>query len=297
MDFTSTVVTNYLVPEPTGYDKVTLYGELYCDYMWGVNRVMDDEEIAKTKAYNFKPSWSSETLLLANYDDSLQGGSASTLNETIQSWSVYRKRTSDTQLSFVQTLDKLISNITDYNVANQTEYEYYIFPETLNTVGEAMISNPITTDWWYWTIFDIIPTANDNIFYADNDNVWKFDLNLSSGTTVQNLDKQSYDGFAQFPKISIGNRDYATGTITCLIGKVENSQYTDTVKMHENFKLFVKNGKKKILKDIKGNIYMIDIMENSFTINDTVTQQPITITFNWKQIGETKDISIIEQDS
>lgn len=289
------VTINTSMPEPVGYNKTTLFGEQYTDYIWTIKKIASSVEIDNTRPYNYKPSWSEDTVLLANFDNTLNGGSIETLNENIISWSIYRKKTDETKLDLVASIDGTKDFIIDYNVANQTEYQYYIFPETENTVGDPMISDSVTTNWWNWSLIDIKKSNTENLYYVDIDNIWTFDLSIDSGSMTQNLDKQIYLGFTQFPKSSTGNRDFLSGQLNCLIGKVKNANYTDTIKMQSDFRNCIKNGNEKILKDRKGNIFLIDTTGNSFSTMDIVKEQAVTIGFTWNQIGDTKNISIVEE--
>lgn len=280
---------------PSGFNKVTLLGEQLIDYLWITNKVLTNAEILETEPYNYIPSWTPDTIFLANFDDTLQAGSIKTLNENIIKWLIYRKKNGNTSLDLVASIDAVHDFIMDYSVGNQTGYQYYIFPLTQNTIVSPIISDIITTDWWNWSLVDIEESTTKDLFYVNTDNIWNFELNIESGAMTQNLDKQTYVGFSQFPKVSTGNRDYYTGSLSCLIGKITNNIYIDTIDTQENFRKFIKNGKQKLLKDRKGNAFLVDTTGNSFDVTDTLSEQVVAISFNWMQIGTIDDISIIEE--
>ena len=280
---------------PSGFNKVTLLGEQLIDYLWITNKVLTNAEILETEPYNYIPSWTPDTIFLANFDDTLQAGSIKTLNENIIKWLIYRKKNGNTSLDLVASIDAVHDFIMDYSVGNQTGYQYYIFPLTQNTIVSPIISDTITTDWWNWSLVDIEESTTKDLFYVNTDNIWNFELNIESGAMTQNLDKQTYVGFSQFPKVSTGNRDYYTGSLSCLIGKITNNVYIDTIDTQESFRKFIKNGKQKLLKDRKGNAFLVDTTGNSFDVTDTLSEQVVAISFNWMQIGTIDDISIIEE--
>ena len=280
---------------PSGFNRVTLLGEQLIDYLWITNKVLTNAEILETEPYNYIPSWTPDTIFLANFDDTLQAGSIKTLNENIIKWLIYRKKNGNTSLDLVASIDAVHDFIMDYSVGNQTGYQYYIFPLTQNTIVSPIISDTITTDWWNWSLVDIEESTTKDLFYVNTDNIWNFELNIESGAMTQNLDKQTYVGFSQFPKVSTGNRDYYTGSLSCLIGKITNNVYIDTIDTQENFRKFIKNGKQKLLKDRKGNAFLVDTTGNSFDVTDTLSEQVVAISFDWIQIGTIDDISIIEE--
>jgi len=294
-DYMGIVTTNLSSPVPTGYDKVTLFENQYIDYLWTINKVANNTMIQNVRLYNYKPVWSSDTVLLANFDGDLGAGSVQTLNDSIILWSIYRKKTNETILNFVAKIDSINNFIIDYNVSNQTEYEYYVFPETATTVGEAMISDVLTTNWWSWSLTGIYESDINNLYYVDINNIWIFDMNINSGSMTQNINKQSYQGFSKFPKISSGEKNYLSGQLNCLIGKIENDLYIDTIEMQKSFIDFVQSGSQKILKDRKGNIFIVDTTENTLEVMDNIKEQVVSVTFNWTQIGSTEEISIIEE--
>lgn len=282
--------------KPVGYNKVTLFGESYANYIWILNNEADNDLINSTKPYNFKPKWNGNTVLLANFDNNLNAGSIQSLNEDIKSWSVYRKKKDSQKLEFVEKTIATKNYSIDYNISNKKEYVYYVFPETENTVGEPMKSEPISTYWCNWSLIGIKENGAENTYYADTDNIWLLEMNLSSGDMNQNIDKQVYDNFTTYPKVSVGERNYITGTVTCLLGSILSAtQDDDTSDRMTKFSNFIKNKDKKILKDRKGNIFLIDTIGNSFKTIDNVYCQSTYINFSYVQIGSTDGISIIEK--
>jgi len=281
---------------PNGYYTLTLYGQQICDYVWVCNKVFSTSEIEATTPIGFEPTWDTYTMLMALYNDNLNAGSIGTITEGVTDWSVYRQIVGDTRLYFVETVDVATTQVIDYNVANQTSYIYHLFPITASTIGGVLKSESTTTDWWNWSLTGILESSDDeNIYYADADNIWLFRLNLKSNSIDQNLDITTYEGFTQYSKISKGFRNYMTGSITCLLGDVENVEYiNDTVQKQKDFASFVLSTELKVLKDPKGNIWLIDTISNSYSIIDEISQQPTMLNFEWHEIGDLSEISIIE---
>lgn len=294
--FPTTVVINESAPLPVGYNHTILKGRQIIDYIWAQNKVNTTTEIESIESETYAPVWDNNTILLANFNNTLNGGSVVTLNENIINWSIYKKRVGDLNLDYVATLPANRNTLIDYNITNQTEYQYYVFPITANTVGNAMVSKPVTSNWWNWSLTGIKETSTENLYYADVDNIWLFRLNLKSNTVEQNMDKTIYEGFTQYPKISVGERNYLTGSISCLLGDVINAAYVnDTPRKQKDFMTFLQNGQKKLLKDPKGNIGIVDIVKNSFNIMDDVKNQPTVVSWDWCQIGKSEFIQVIEE--
>ncbi len=114
-----------------------------------------------------------------------------------------------------------------------------------------------------------------NLYYADTSNVWLFDTNLTSGDMEQNLAVYTNDNFTQFPKVSLGKRNYLTGTIDCFINNFDTTagKYSDSVAMSNAFKAFINNGELKLLRDRKGSGWIVQTTSNKFTHIDESAEQ------------------------
>lgn len=290
------VVNSGTGTQPSGYYSLNIYGEQTCDYVWIRNKVVTQTEIDQTKDLNFEPTWDRNTMLMALFDNNLDAGSVSSVTGNITEWSIYRRNKDGNRLYFVKSVDVSTTSIIDYNISNKITYQYYVFPITSSTVGGSMYSDEIIPCWWNWSLTGLLPTTTDGLYYADTDNIWIFKGNISSGSITQNIDKTIYQGFTKYPKISVGNRNYVSGTLTCLIGSMVNASYsTETLARFKNFLSFIKSEGKKMLKDPKGNVYLVDTTENTFSIEDVISDQPVSASFNWAEIGDLSEFSIIEQ--
>lgn len=288
------------MPVPTKYDKVTIHGDAYYDYLWTVNRVMTNAEINTADEFTYRPEWDQDTVLLANYDNSLSGGNIVSLNEPVIAWLVYRRKENDTILQFLERIPAAQNVVIDYGVSNQTNYQYIVFPVTETTIGAPMYSEVTMSDWWNWCLMDIIPSSDDastNIYYADLNNLWLFDVNFSSGSTSQEMEKYVYDDFTQYPKISVGLKNYASGSFDCLLGMIQNNKYSDTAEMRTKFREFAANDNLKVLKDRKGAAYIVAITSVSFQVHDESSIQPLTVDVKWTQIDDIDNYVIIENSN
>lgn len=278
-----------------GYDMVTLKGGgVKFDYAWIENRIANDADMTKVNNFYFSPVWTGYTCFLAHFNNTLNAGSVGALNEQIIAWDIYKRTRDDNKLRHVNHVDAAVNAIVDHNVANMTEYQYHIFPITQNTVGETMLSPFVKTNWVGWTLLGVSPSDKELVYYADPKDVWTFRFNLGNSSTTQNFDRMIYEGHAKYPKVSTGERNYHSGTVSCLMGYVENSNYTDTARMQQDFEKFVQSETQKILKDSKGNVYLVEIMNNTFTTDNSL-EQAITLNIEWCENGDAEKISVIER--
>ena len=247
----------------------------------------------------YKPTLNNDSRFLATFDN------ATTIARGIAdvalgyNFSVYREVNNTNQLKYIARLGDGALTMTDYNVVNNTTYKYYIFKEDESAISEAVASNSITTCWWDWSLIDLVPsTTEKGLYYANPNAIWKFNLNISSGGVSQNVNNTTYNNLTRFPKISSGKLNYASGTLTCLLGDVQNTNdgqigYVESAALLESWNDFCANGNIKLLKDRKGNAMLVMITSTSSQVDDVLREQANTITFSWTQIADVSSITII----
>lgn len=247
----------------------------------------------------YKPVLNNYSLFLASFDDAnaiAKGVSDVALG---YNFSVYRASNDTNQLMYVSHLEDGELTVEDFNVVNNTNYKYYIFKEDSNYVSEVAISNEVETCWWDWSIVDLIQNVDeDNYYYADLNNMWKFSLNLSSETISQNMNTTTYNNLTRYPKVSVGKSNYSSGALTCLLGEIQktsngNIEYVEKSTRRNEWNEFCTNGHIKLLKDRKGNSMLVSITSTSSNTNDILREQADTITFNWVEVGSPKKVTII----
>lgn len=246
----------------------------------------------------YKPTLNNYSRFLVTFDN------ATTIAEGVAdialgyTFSVYREIKDTNQLVYVATLADGGLSMTDYGVVNNMSYRYYIFKEDESAISEAVVSNNVSTCWWDWSLVDIIPsTIKDNLYYALGD-VWKFNLNISSAAITQTLNNTIYNNFTRFPKVSAGDLNYSSGALTCLLGNVQRTnnslaEYVEPSSMRDDWNAFCANGNMKLLKDRKGNAMLVMITGTSSQVDDIIREQANTITFNWVQVEDIKNVTII----
>jgi len=307
-----------------GFVKIenTLYNDM--------NSMMKNENVkgSTTVLYN---DFSSEV-------DAYYFSSTSTFKNNL--CSIYRKTPSQYYFDYVWTLSESI-NFIDYNIHNNDNYEYmavvstpksdgsysYRVYENKNEYDKKIYS---TTNWSDWSICNIEETSEDGI-YTKTGSTWLLGLNLTGEDLTQNLSITSWDTLGKYPKLSIGERNYNSSSVTCLLGRMEevgngtndkHFRYTERTNLQTNYsdtndtnvkkkefkdsaysremekliewKSFCSDGALKLLKDIKGNAWIVQISDStSSSLNTTVVNTPVTITFNWVEVMGLDDISIV----
>ena len=248
-------------------------------------------------------------------------------------YTVYKRRPDQTYYDFVCVMTDGEYVFYDYNINNHNYYHYmcYIEVETsegpiytiYSTRNETGGLDYVETNWDEWSICDIVenePDENGVISYSKSGPIWRLKVNLDSEDLTQNTSVTVWDTLGKYPKISIGQKDYMSGTVTCNLGQVTEYtryglrdltgrtvyDYTEKQELTENpyaremqkfndWREFVNNGNMKLLKDIKGNNWVVQITENpTADIDVRPWNMPTTISFDWVEIEDTEGLAIIK---
>ena len=179
---------------------------------------------------------------------------------------------------------------------------------------------PVVLNWDEWSICELIPQKiQENApivkkaFKVNLDQIWLFKYSLETGAQTQNVSRSDFQTLGQFPKIGYGSSNYESGEVTALMGseiipykgqgyierlKEARSKPLSTnerIKMLEQWRKFVSSKNPKLLKDIKGQSWIVQVISASNSPKNLYIKQPDTISLQWKQIDDTKNITIISE--
>ena len=277
------------------YNKATLYGDSMVDYIWVRNKVDSQSEINQTLGYTYEPKWDANTFLLALFNNTLNGGNVTSVGDKILYWQVYKRKRGEATLRFLARVPASQYALYDFNAVNNAEYQYILFAETAEYISAPLQQDGYTvTSWWNWSLTKLAKSeTNDKIYYADSKNVWLFDTEVQSSVLQQNLDKATIENFTQFPKISTGKKNYLTGSISAFLSNPHNARYEDTIEQYNAFTDFIAAESPKLLKDRKGNGWIVDTTSNQMQYNDVTAEQITTVNFDFVQLDDLDDLNII----
>ena len=123
----------------------------------------------------------------------------------------------------------------DYCVANGHHYEYMVCKD-VSILDESEVEDHwITKEEWSqrleidvkyigWSIVELHnPRQIDNgritLYDAEAKDVWRFKYNVSSGAQTQNISKTQQDTLGSYPHISVGEKNFMSGSVSCLLGR------------------------------------------------------------------------------
>lgn len=284
------------------------------------------------------------------------------------------KKMNNNELKYVCTIEnkpsenEVYTKFYDYNILNKQNYNYCVTKKykSNNDIIYNYYSSTKENEWYEgeeyiidklddtvelyikpnfckWFICDIEMTDDENIYFVKDD-VWMFGIGANTGSITNNLNISKQDTLGRFSRVSIGEKDYESGTFTTLLGEMrefyDNSlyekthnpdllnklnkgynfskkyQYTEMDYKKYNFmnekarietinrtemdklvrwKSFIKNGSLKFMRDLKGNGWIIQIIDSpSYNIENTSFLQQTEVSFEWQEVIDASKVSIIK---
>lgn len=275
--------------------RVTLNSQVQFDFFHLQKNETSNSNIFVSR---YIPSLANNSISLITFDDSfanIYDSYGITDTAVGYTFSVYKenKTDNDDTLEFVAKLSDGSLSIIDHNVQNHMEYVYHVYKEDENYTSSDVLSNNVTTCWWDWTITGFY-LDDDGVYRVDPQNIWRFSLNIDSGDVSETMSKTVYDNLTKYPKISSGTMNYNQGSLTCIAGNIQNDLYTETIGIIRQWNFFCSGSELKLLKDRKGNRWIVDITSSSTKTADESVEQYTTVSFNWVEIMDSNYISIIE---
>ncbi len=187
--------------------------------------------------------------------------------------------------------------------------------KTANKYGE-----PVPVFWDAWSICELEPSEYDddipivkNAYKVNLDQVWLFKYSLETGAQTQNISRNEFQTLGQFPKIGFGESNYVSGEVSALLGeeiipynrgrahdyierlrgsRVAPMSTNERIKMLQQWRQFVSSKNPKLLRDIKGQSWIVHLFSGSNTPKDFYFNQPDTISFQWKQTEDVAGVVI-----
>ena len=223
------------------------------------------------------------------------------------------------------------SAVRDFNITSDRAYQYILYPNYIANKQQYALKvdsnikledsnlqgDIFKTHWEEWSLAELIPQPNDTdapilnkTYKVDINNIWLFKYNLNAGAQTQNLSKNEISTLGQYPKIGYGIKNYVSGDVSCFLGseivpytsegyieRLRNSINTplstnERTRMLNQWRNIAYSKNPKLLKDNKGQSWIVQIFSSSNTPHTFIKNQPDEISFSWKQIESTENCVI-----
>lgn len=208
---------------------------------------------------------------------------------------------------YVATIDNNDTQvIMDYNIRNDNAYQYVVVGfdgSYQNDINQYTINlykfykfNPAKTCFNTYTISDIYKIKDG--FYEVGES-WNLKYNLENGDVTSNFGSTRHDTMGRYGMVTYNKKNYDSGQITCLLGDIVENKYTEIENNNNMRKLlrwkdFITNGNLKLLKDIKGNKWIVSAVDNPNAKYNNNSNNVVmtTISFQWIEVMSSENIII-----
>lgn len=306
-------------------NQIILYENQKVDSLVYASSAFTPEEQNNFKN-NSKLDWDDFTnpKIICNFEQNLNSSLLEKISDKITNYEISKKTPEEKfarslgifSLSELQT-DEEQDNfycIVDYNVKNNIEYSYFISPLTEDYIQTTLVSKVLTN----WEVFSLTPIFHqegdpDNKYRVLKDEFgeainWIFHLNCSEGDITLKQDKTMFTTFASKPKISMGDLNYYTGSLSCLLGNVlYNDTYYEPNILLEKWNKMIKENHIYLFKNPKGDCLIVSLEEgtkrkymnevlnyykNNYNGEIAITNRPTEIEFSYVEIMDSENIIV-----
>ena len=260
------------------YNKVEIFGDCKIDKVRCLNTELTDEEVDGLRFFD-EYLWQSNVLMLAEFNNTLAAGNIQGITNPITNWEIYRKESSETVYSLLETVDLAVESYTDHRARAYRNYDYRVFAVNSTEISTPLDAPTVYTDWYHWSLTD-----------EESGTVYLFDLDLASGQVSRVQDVTYYDSsFSKYTPRTYGERDFVEGSISATGGSIDCAEadsldYSRTY--IETLGAFINNGKNKILKSRYGETWIVATNNFTYKHMDVIQRQLATINFTFRQVDD-----------
>ena len=274
---------------------LVLTGEQICDYIW-----IESGEISQSEIQNilgdtyYQPIADYNTMFLSSFDAETTTAYMSGSGGNGLGSAVYRKEQGKQILEHVVDAGAGILSIRDYGAKSRTQYQYYVFAIGINIYAEAFGSGTITPQYNNYTLMECIYSEDDGAYHVQA--AYPFACNVSQSGMSNNNAPNIMLNFTRYPNRQSVNTRYASGTLSALIGSVDQAKatYTDSWELADKISSLSTSQNPKFLRDMKGKIWKVETSEAITTeISTSNVFIPIKITIPWAEVGDADTASIV----
>ncbi len=273
--------------------NVKLVGAQVCDYLWIEGGELTDTVVAALmSAAGYTPEFGDRTLLLADFATDLRGGNI-VAEEPLTGWAVYRREEGAAALVHVADVGYAERSVIDCAAASQGTYTYYVFGVGERSfVTTALPSQPVTVCLWDWTILSCAEDG-DNVYRVEE--LFRFSLNVESGTVSNNNRPTLLENFTRYPTVQMVPQLYQSGELSGYIGEVgANAEYSDTLAKRDALFALALTQNTLFLKNRKGEVLRVFVnAEITCETQDNTRQQALICAVPWAETGSAKGLQIL----
>lgn len=274
---------------------LVLTGEQICDYIWIESGEISQAEIQRILGDTYyQPIADYNTMFLSSFDAETTTAYMSGSGGNGIGSAVYRREQGKQILEHVVDAGAGILSIRDYGAKSRTQYQYYVFAIGINIYAEAFGSGTITPQYNNYTLMECVYDEDDGAYHVQA--AYPFACNVAESGMSNNNAPNIMLNFTRYPNRQSVSTRYASGTLSALIGSVDQAKatYTDSWELADRISALSTSTNPKFLRDMKGKIWRVETSEAITTeISTKNVFIPIKITIPWVEVGDADTSSIV----
>ena len=275
--------------------SLILAGEQTCDYVW-----IESDEISQGEIQSilgdtyYEPTVDYNTMFLSNFDMETTTAYMSGSGGNGIGSAIYRRENGKQILEHIVDADAGVLSIRDYGAKSRTQYQYYVFAIGANNYIETYGSDAIVPQYNNYTLMECIYNEDDGAYHVQAE--YPFACNVDFGGISNNNTPNIMRNFTRYPNRQSVNSLYASGTLSALIGSVNQATatYIDSWQLADKIIALSTSQNPKFLRDMKGKIWRVETSEAITTeISTRNVFIPIKVTIPWVEVGSADGVSIV----
>ena len=292
------VVNHYdgeITYEQTDITSLVLNGEQTCDYIWIESGELSQAEVNQIVGDTYyQPIADYNTMFLSSFDmETTTAYMSGTGGNGIGS-AVYRKEQGKSVLEHIVDTAGGVYSVRDYGAKARTQYQYYVFAIGASVYTEAFGSGTITPHYNNYTLMECVYDDDDGAYHVQA--AYPFACNVTQSAVANNNTPNILKNFTRYPNRQPVNTLYSSGTLTALIGSVnqEKASYSDSWELADEIIELSVSQNPKFLRDMKGKIWKVETAEAiTAEVSTSNVFMPIKITIPWVEVGSADGASIV----
>lgn len=229
---------------------------------------------------------------------------SSPTDNNIMCYAVYRKRTDKSETNIPLVYCGYSKTFVDYLAGSQKTYIYYIVPiisvQGQTKVGQIYETAPVTPNWCGWWMTALTPqSTNTKLYnkaqYTRSAETWILAYENKSGTITQNETRNTSIGISSYPKVSVSDNGYISGSFSAMLGGYDFDimRFDDTIGKVEKWREFVSQDTPYLLKNSKGDVWIVSINDSPTTeYDESLRGCPTTISFSFMECDDVNKVLI-----
>jgi hypothetical protein len=231
--------------------------------------------------YGNEPEYGENTILCANFEDTLEAGSIVVSVPYPLTGYVIRRKVTDGSLNpILATInDPLAVEYVDTTPRNRVEYTYEVtglFDDGgVNRIEGRGLEGSGMVMFGSWILGDTL-SATPTTSYV-------FDIEAKSDIFKCNKGFKLFENHTKFPAYRFSNMQYQSGSLSTI---PLNDDYEATDAQLQEILTFLNNSEEKILRSPSGNSWRVVTTNPSYKYMDKIAEQPYTLKFDITEVGE-----------